>query len=281
MGVAALLLTLACGCASSQGSHTTTLPAFVPGFTETPGPAVTTLAAVWNPRVISGVDPAHGGAPMAGLAGRVWLFNEDLKENPLANGKLVVELWAQPPGQPQAQPVRMEVWEIKKEILNSVYKRTDSIGPGYSLSLPWPSYRPDIAEVHLRVHYEPEKGGVPVYAQEQVLTLNTGSNGIPVVSRRTELGNGQPVVSGPPGAGPPANATPMPQPGTMPPPGMGPVQQTGAFQPPSFGAAPAAVAVPMPPPGPPVAIPAPAMGPIQQPGAAAFQPQSQVMPWQR
>ena len=144
----------------------------------------------------------------------------------------------------------MELWEIKKDILNSVYKRTDGIGPGYSLSLPWPSYRPDITEVHLRVHYDADKGAMPVYAQDQVLTMNNGSNGIPTFTQRSERVNGQPVVTGPPGPVPPVNATPMPQPGTMPPPAGGPVQPTGAFQPSSFGAAPAAVAVPMPPPAP-------------------------------
>ena len=107
LALAPLLLTLACGCASSQGpqgSHTTGLPAVIPGLTETPAPAVTTVAVMWSPRVITGVDPAHNGAPMAGLAGRVWLFSSDFKENPIADGKLVVELWCPPPGQPQRQP---------------------------------------------------------------------------------------------------------------------------------------------------------------------------------
>jgi len=231
--LASLVLTLIVGCA---GSHS-----MVGGPAETPSPAVAQILAIWNNQVITGVDPAHNGAPMCGLAGRVYLCGAGMREFVLADGKLVVELYGPPPpGQPQGAPVRMEVWEIKKELLNSGYKRNDGVGQGYSLSLPWPSYRPDIAQVQMRVHYEADKGGIPVYAAESTVTLNSGPAATPMYSHRAETGSGQPIVMGPP---------------------PGPVLQPGMMPPPQPGAA-----------------PPPATGPVQQ---AGFQPQPALMPWQQ
>ena len=68
---------------------------------------------------------------------------------------------------PSGDKVDPEDAEIKKDILNSVCLRTDGIGQGYSLSLPWPSYRPDVAQVQLQVRYEPRKG-LPVLTQNTV-----------------------------------------------------------------------------------------------------------------
>jgi hypothetical protein len=209
----ALLLALAGGCAGSTQ--------LVSALTDKPAPPVTQVVAMWNNQVITGVDPAHNGTPMYGVAGRVFLFGADLKENLLADGKLVVELYATPPEQPQGPPVMMQSWEIKKDILNSVYRRTDGIGQGYSLSLPWPNYRPDIAQVQIQMRYEPEKG-VPVFTQNLV-ALNSGQGATPVYSSRTETGNRQPIVAAPPaGTMPPAETQP-PRGGMAPTGGMQPV----------------------------------------------------------
>ena len=211
--LAALLLALAGGCAGSAQ--------LVSALTDKPAPPVTQVVAMWNNQVITGVDPAHNGTPMYGVAGRVFLFGADLKENLLADGKLVVELYATPPEQPQGPPVMMQSWEIKKDILNSVYRRTDGIGQGYSLSLPWPNYRPDIAQVQIQMRYEPEKG-VPVFTQNLV-ALNSGQGATPVYSSRTETGNRQPIVAAPP-------AGTMPPAGTQPP--RGGLAPAGGMQPP-------------------------------------------------
>jgi hypothetical protein len=176
-------------------------------------PAVTQMTAVWSNQLMSGVDPTHNGAPMVGLAGRVFLYGPELKDTAIADGKLVVELYATPPEQPQAPPVRMEVWEITKDKLNGVCRRKDMFGEGYTLNLPWPSYRPDICQVQLRLRYEPEKG-TPVYGQE-VLTFNSGTGARPEYSRSIETGNRQVITT--------LSAPPAP-PGAT-------VQQTAAGQP--------------------------------------------------
>ena len=137
--LAALLLTLASGCVSS-GQVTPD-----PGISS---PQVSQVVGMWNNQVLAGVDPAHNGAPMYGLAGRVFLFSPGMRENLIADGNLVVEMWATLPEQPQGPPVRLESWEIKKELLNGACLRKDIGGQGYTLNLPWPSYRPDLSQVH-------------------------------------------------------------------------------------------------------------------------------------
>jgi hypothetical protein len=249
----ALLLSLACGCVGTE-------PFVVPGLIEKPTPPVTQVVAMWNNQVITGVDPTHNGAPMHGLAGRVWLFGSELRQNLLADGKLVVELYGILPG--QTQPARLESWEIKKEMLNGVFRRTDGIGPGYSLSLPWPGYRPDITQVQLWVRYEPEKG-VPISAINGV-TLNSGPDATPVYTNRKELGNGQPVVTNPPAAAP-QQVGAVPQQQVLPP--QGAIQQTGAMVPAAGTPLPGAV-----PPG----TSLPPANPPQTP--MAYQPACTVQP---
>jgi hypothetical protein len=214
------LLALAPGCANPAQ--------VVPALVDRPAPPVAQVVAIWSPQVVAGVDPAHNGAPMYGLAGRVFLFGADFKDNLLADGRLVVELYAAPPGQPQAPAVKLETWEIKKEILNGVYRRTDGVGAGYSLSLPWPSYRPDITQVQIQMRYEPERG-VPVYAQNTV-ALTSGPGAAPVYSNRMETGDRQPIVTGvpPPGAVPPPGVLPPPRGGVQP---AGGVQYPGGAPP--------------------------------------------------
>ena len=46
----------------------------------------------------------------------------------------------------------------------------DLVGWGYSLFLPWATYKPEINRVHLKVRYLPLKGG-PLYAASAPMTL--------------------------------------------------------------------------------------------------------------
>ena len=84
--LAGLLLALAAGCNGSGQ--------LVPDVTAKPSPPVALVVAIWNNHVVAGVDPAHNGAPMYGLAGRVFLYGPGQQENVVADGKLVVELYA-------------------------------------------------------------------------------------------------------------------------------------------------------------------------------------------
>jgi len=286
-----LVLALASGCAGVDQLIAANHAA------EKPATPVARVVAMWNNQVITGVDPAHGAAPMYGLAGRVYLYPVDFKENLTADGKLVVELYAVPPEQPQAPPVKMESWELKKDILNSINRRTDGVGEGYSLSLPWPSYRPEIAQVQMRVIYVPEKG-LPVIDQSPV-ALNSGLVGSPVVTNRMETGNRQPVTAAAPPGPPPRSGVPppgsavlpaggAPLPGGLQPAGGAQLQPPGGVQPaagtqqpvgvtpPAGQYAPACVIQPageLPPPAPPpAAFPQQGQGAYQAPPPGAFPP---------
>jgi hypothetical protein len=192
---------------------------------------------------------------MAGLSGHVYLFDKFARDTRTADGRLVVELYAAPPDQPQAPPARLEVWEINKETLNKQCLSKDRFGlGGYTLNLPWPSYRPDIGQVLMRMRYE-HPNSMPVYAADAVLTLNSGTGATPVYTSRRETGDRQPVATAaPPGQVPQAGMVPqvagMPQ---APPQQAGGVQQAAGLPP-----------APVPPP-----IQLPQQGwPVQQVGGA-------------
>jgi hypothetical protein len=115
------------------------------------------------------------------LTGRLYLFGPQI-DYPLAgDGSLIVELYAaSPPAQPSptsaAQPSspppaelqRLERWELDKATLHKLLRK-DPIGWGYTLFLPWGSYRSDLTQVKLRVCYQPQRG-TPLYA-DSPLTL--------------------------------------------------------------------------------------------------------------
>ena len=199
--LAALLLALASGCVSS-GQLT-------PDLVNTN--QVSQVVGMWNNQVLIGVDPAHNGAPMYGLAGRVFLFTQGMREFLLADGNMVIEMWATLPEQPQGPPVRLESWEIKKDLLNSACLGKDGWGQGYTMNLPWPSYRPDLAQVDMRIRYKPAKG-LPIYGKSTVV-LNNGPGPELTASRRREGPNHQPITTAsPPGPAPQAGALPPPVP---------------------------------------------------------------------
>src|SRR5439155_22160470 len=99
------------------------------------------VAVCWKPGVEFAPDPAHGGQPTPGLVGRVFLFNQ--KQLPVeGNGSLHVELADGSVDPPKV----LEQWNIDAVTLRK-YQRRDAIGPGYSVFLPWGTYRKDLTHV--------------------------------------------------------------------------------------------------------------------------------------
>jgi hypothetical protein len=220
--LAALLLGLASGCVTTEQ------------LAQQAGagpPPITQVTAFWSNQLLRGVDPVHNGAPMYGVAGRIYLFGPDLSANLIADGKLVVEMYGSLPEQPQGPPALLETWEVKKEILNSVCLRKDGFGVGYTLNLPWEHYRPDVTRLEFRMRYEPTRG-MTIYGQNLV-TLN-GGDATPTLARRTETGDHHVITtSGPPPA-PPPPVTTMPLPMVPVPAQMAAPPQTGGVQPAVF-----------------------------------------------
>src|SRR5262249_19841415 len=58
-----------------------------------------------------------------------------------------------------------------KDTLRRLLKK-DRIGWGYTLFLPWSTYRPEVTQVRLRVCYQPAQGS-PIYAAESSTSLTS------------------------------------------------------------------------------------------------------------
>jgi hypothetical protein len=155
------------------------------GTTESSAPPPPTgspcqVVAAWEPAVRFAADPVHNGAMNPGLAGRVYLFGADIGTPMTGKGSLHVELFD---ASAAGQPVLTETWDFDTDTLKRLQRR-DMIGWGYSLFLPWGSYRPEVTRVLLRVRYD-SKGVAPLFVESAPLTLSRPEDGFsaPVVSQ--------------------------------------------------------------------------------------------------
>ncbi len=137
---------------------------------EAPTAAACQVAATWSNQVVSTPDPAHRGEPVLGLAGRVYLFGPSLDAPVVGDGSLVVDLYDDTHPPRSNPPLPMEEWRLDRDTLKRLLRR-DAIGWGYTVFLPWGTYRPDVSRVHLKVCYTPAQG-TPLYASSAPLTLN-------------------------------------------------------------------------------------------------------------
>jgi hypothetical protein len=136
-------------------------------------------AAMWQTFVLFSPDPAREGAMTPGLAGRLYLYGSQSDVPIVAPGKVQVRLYPDlPDGKKVDTP--LEVWELDPDTLKGKLQH-DIVGWGYSLLLPWGTYRPDLTHVRMTVRFEPAKGGPPLFAQETRLSLH-GEGPPPIVS---------------------------------------------------------------------------------------------------
>jgi hypothetical protein len=140
---------------------------------EKPTGNVCQVVVTWNPEVVFTPDPAHGGAPTPGLAGRLYLFGSEINYPLTGDGCVVVDLYDDTPAAAGKASVPLEEWRIDKDTLKRLERR-DAVGWGYTLFLPWATYRPEITQVQLRLRYEPAKG-TPLYAESSPVVFNKGS----------------------------------------------------------------------------------------------------------
>jgi hypothetical protein len=113
--------------------------------------------AVWEPQLQMQPDPGRGGKPGPVLVGRLYLFDEQVKHTMACEGSLIVDLYDGTTG----QEVMLEEWRIDSETLRRLLRR-DLLGWGYTVGLPWTSYRPEVARVVLKLRFDhgldPSKG---------------------------------------------------------------------------------------------------------------------------
>ena len=71
--------------------------------------------------------------------------------------------------------------------------KKDMIGWGYTLFLPWGSYRPNLTKVHLALRYDPEKGP-PLFAEPSSLIVDHSEGpAVRTTSATIQPGSGQPL----------------------------------------------------------------------------------------
>ena len=187
LGWAAGLLTVASGCVP--------LESFLAQVAPPPGAAVCQVVATWQNKVMFTPDPVHGGTLTPGLAGRLYLFGPQIDFPLVGDGAVVIDLYDDNPAGAGKPPVHLERWQIDRDTLKRLL-RQDAIGWGYTLFLPWATYKPETTHVRLTLCYVPAQG-IPLYAPPTTLTLVPGTDFAPQVARQPSGGaaNGTPTVS--------------------------------------------------------------------------------------
>ncbi len=176
--VAAALLAGTAGCVTTESLR-------VPWHTEPP-PAPCQVAGMWYPEVHFEPDPAHNGEKVPGLAGRVFVFGEEAGKTLVVDGELIVDLFDDTPaGRTVRQGMPVERWRIDPATLKRLRRKDSMFGWGYTVFLPWPSYRPETDLVHLKITFTPV-GGTPLYSETPPLSLK-GGNSITVHEPKTVI----------------------------------------------------------------------------------------------
>ncbi|MFO0808467.1 MAG: hypothetical protein U0746_07580 [Gemmataceae bacterium] len=142
-----VIVGLAAGCKTTS-QCTTCGDGGVPVSTET-----NRMVATWSNKVQYVPDVAHGGTPMPGILGRVYLFDAQVKDSLTTDGKFVAELY----DDSGSTSVAIEQWIIDKDTAKKLLSK-DIVGWGYTMFLPWGTYRPDLTKIHVGLRFEPEKG---------------------------------------------------------------------------------------------------------------------------
>ena len=181
---ACLLLLLCAGCVTNQPwlAHKEPVPVHI-----------SQVHSNWEGRLHVTEDVVNGGRPLAGLVGRLYLMGPDLGAGQKGDGSVVVDLYDATNVHTGTKPVRLEQWQFSQNNLDKLLRK-DPIGWGYTLFLPWSTYRPDINRVQLQVTYTPAKGAA-LYAPPAMVTLRNEGN-IPIQTQK--LGpqpTGQPVAA--------------------------------------------------------------------------------------
>jgi len=131
---------------------------------------VVQIATTWEGSVRFTHDVANGGASLPGLAGRLYLFGEPASQPLVADGMLLIDFYDDRPLEAGQTPVRIEQYQIDKDSLKRLMRK-DTIGWGYTIFLPWTSYRPEQTKVHLFVRYIPERGA-PLYTTTPTIVIS-------------------------------------------------------------------------------------------------------------
>ncbi len=139
------------------------------------------LAMQWQKKVQFGTNPVDQ-KPMAGLAGRVYLFEKEPSVPLTGDGTIEVALYDDTAGvnaTKQIETVRFPA-DVMPQLLTK-----DAVGPVYAVNLPWPDYKPVVSQVHFVVTYTP-KEGAPISTTSEVITLEHSTATAAAVKPQTQ-----------------------------------------------------------------------------------------------
>jgi hypothetical protein len=163
------LSTLALGMLALGGCDTTN--AFVlsdmPGNSEAPCQVI----AWWERSIVVTSDSVNNGKPLPGLAGRIYLFDQNVGAPLVGDGSLVVGLFDDTPHPGVTGPVEVHEWKIDAVTLKRLLRK-DVLGWGYTVFLPWPEDKPQFTHLQLKVRYnQPNKA--PLFTESGPISLET------------------------------------------------------------------------------------------------------------
>ena len=127
------------------------------------------VLSTWDSRVRITQDTVNGGIPLPGIAGRLYLLNGDSGNAVDATGTIWVQMHDVSAAAAGAGAPKVAEWRFDAASLK-VLKRKDGIAEGYTLFLPWETYRADVRKVQLQVCYVPE-GGAPYFGEPTTMAL--------------------------------------------------------------------------------------------------------------
>jgi hypothetical protein len=126
------------------------------------------VEVTWNRGIATAADSMHNGAPLPGVAGRVYLFNT-AGFPVVGDGSLVVGLFDDTPRPGATGPVEIHEWTIDPATLKRLL-RPDVVGWGYTIFLPWPENRPLLGRIQLKVRYN-QANRAPIFCESGPLTF--------------------------------------------------------------------------------------------------------------
>jgi hypothetical protein len=151
----------------------------LPLHEEAPTGDVCQVVATWNNQVARTPDPANGGKSTPGLVGRLYLFGPSLDYPMSGDGSVVIDLYDDTHKGPDKPQIPLERWQLDKDTLHRLLRK-DPIGWGYTLFLPWGTYKPELMKIHMNIRYNPPHG-FPIYSEGAPITLNPDERDLPVV----------------------------------------------------------------------------------------------------
>lgn len=121
------------------------------------GPPPGRIVSVWDNKVVYAPDAAHGGAPMPGLLGRIYLFGPDMAVPYIGDGSLIVTLYDSSPRGDGSEPQATDNFTVDPASLK-LFAKKDFVGDGYTIFFPWFNYNLGTTRAYLQALYTAADG---------------------------------------------------------------------------------------------------------------------------